>query len=181
MKSFNSVFIATSLDGYIADKNGGIDWLHSMPNPTNDDMGYSQFMDRIDAIVMGRNTFETVLGFDIKWPYSKPVFVLSSSLQEIPEELKDRVTLLNLKPAEVVKKINSSGYKRLYIDGGKTIQTFLKEGLIDELIITIIPIILGDGTPLFNKQEDRVEFACIKSEVFLERIVQNQYVRHEIN
>lgn len=75
MNKKNSVFIATSLDGFIADKNGGIDWLHSLPNPDNDDMGYGAFMTQIDALIMSRKTFETVCGFDMDWPYTKPVFV----------------------------------------------------------------------------------------------------------
>lgn len=80
MRKKNSVFIATSLDGFIADKNGRIDWLHSIPNPENDDMGYVKFEEKIDALVIGRGTFETVLGFDVDWPYHKPVFVLSNKL-----------------------------------------------------------------------------------------------------
>ena len=80
MEKRNKVFIASSIDGYIADKNGGIDWLQSVPNPDHDDMGYNSFINEVDALVMGRNTFETVCGFDIDWPYSKPVYVLSRSL-----------------------------------------------------------------------------------------------------
>ena len=94
MNKKNSVFIATSLDGYIADKNDGIDWLNSVPNPDNDDMGYLEFSNRIDALVMGRKTFETVLGFDVDWPYDKPVFVLSNKLKEIPESHKDKAYLV---------------------------------------------------------------------------------------
>ena len=94
MNKKNSVFIATSLDGYIADKNGGIDWLHSIPNPENDDMGYVEFNNEIDALVMGRTTFETVLGFDVEWPYDKPVFVLSNKLKEIPESHKGKAFLV---------------------------------------------------------------------------------------
>jgi dihydrofolate reductase len=81
----NIVFIATSLDGYIADKNDGLDWLDSIPNPENMDMGYVDLIDRIDALVMGRITFEKVCGFNCEWPYSKPVFVLSNSMKLIPE------------------------------------------------------------------------------------------------
>ena len=84
-KNKNSVFITTSLDGYIADKQGEIDWLHSIPNPKSEDMGYIEFTRDSDAIVMGRITFETVCGFDVDWPYKKPVFVLSKALQEMPE------------------------------------------------------------------------------------------------
>ena len=93
MNKKNSVFIATSLDGFIADKNGEIDWLHSLPNPNNEDMGYNDFTRDIDALVMGRTTFETVCGFDIDWPYIKPVFVLSNTLNEIPESHKGKAFL----------------------------------------------------------------------------------------
>ena len=91
MQNKNYVFIACSLDGYIADKDGGIDFLHSVPNPDNLDMGYNAFNERIDAIVMGRNTFEVVLGFDIPWPYSKPVYVVSSSLKTLTDDLNGKV------------------------------------------------------------------------------------------
>ena len=84
MKSKNRVFIATSLDGFIADQNGAIDWLHSIPNPEQIDMGYTDFIGGVDAIVMGRNTFEVVCGFDIDWPYEVPVFVLSRTLNTRP-------------------------------------------------------------------------------------------------
>ena len=94
MEKRNSIYIATSLDGYIADKNGGLEWLDSIPIPENEDMGYVAFTNRIDALVMGRNTFETVLGFDVEWPYKKPVFVLSDSLTEIPESHKSKAHLL---------------------------------------------------------------------------------------
>ena len=80
MARSNKVFIATSLDGHIADKNGEIDWLHAIPNPDNIDMGYQDFITQIDAIVMGRNTFETVCNFDMDWPYEMPVFVLSNTV-----------------------------------------------------------------------------------------------------
>lgn len=113
----NSLFIATSLDGYIADKNGGIDWLHSIPNPDKDDMGYVQFTNRIDALVMGRTTFETVLGFDVDWPYDKPVFVLSNTLQEIPESHQGKASLVKGTLTEILDQIHEKGFSRLYIDG----------------------------------------------------------------
>lgn len=94
MNNKNNVFIATSIDGYIADKNGGIDWLHTIPNPNNDDMGFLEFTNAIDALVMGRTTFQTVCGFDIDWPYNKPVFVLSTTLNVIPESHKGKAYLV---------------------------------------------------------------------------------------
>ena len=136
----NSLFIATSLDGYIADKNGGIDWLNTVPNPDLEDMGYSNFIRRIDALVMGRTTFETVCAFDIDWPYTKPVYVLSNTLIEIPENYQGKAFLKKGSLTDILHDIHQQGHHRLYIDGGATIQSFLKEDLIDEMILTTIPI-----------------------------------------
>ena len=177
MEKKNIVFIARSLDGYIAGKNGEIDWLHAIPNPENNDMGYNALMAEIDAIVMGRVTFETVLGFGIEWPYTKPVFVLSNSLNEIPEKLKEKVSLINGTPQEILDKVHAKGYLKLYIDGGSTIQNFLKEDLIDELRITTIPILLGGGFSLFGELSEPLELEHIESKVFLGQIVQNCYRR----
>lgn len=173
----NIVFIAKSLDGYIADKNGGLDWLHAIPNPDNNDMGYSELMSAIDAVVMGRTTFETVIGFDVPWPYEKHVFVLSNSLKTVPEELEGKVSLMRGTPQEILDQIHQKGYFRLYIDGGSTIQSFLKEDLIDELRITTIPILLGGGFSLFGDLSEPLEFELINSKVFLGHIVQNCYKR----
>lgn len=173
----NKVFIATSLDGYIADKNGGIDWLHTIPNPDNIDMGYEEFISQVDAIVMGRATFETVCGFDVDWPYKKPVFVLSNRLSVIPQGYKDKVELVNGSLKDIIKKINNKGYNSLYIDGGKTIQSFLKEDLIDEITITTIPYLLGGGVPLFAEFPERIDFEYIDSHLYLGKIVQNKFAR----
>ena len=173
----NIVFIAKSLDGFIAGKNGELDWLHSIPNPDNDDMGYLQLMKEVDAIIMGRITFETVCGFDIKWPYEKHVFVLSNTLQSVPSELNDDVTLINGSLEQVLNQIHQKGYHNLYIDGGSTIQNFLKEDLIDEMRITTIPILLGGGFPLFGDLDHPMQFEHIESKVFLNQIVQDHYKR----
>ncbi len=177
MEKKNKVFIATSLDGKIADKEGGIDWLHSIPNPDNNDMGYGAFMEGIDALVMGRTTFETVCGFDMDWPYDKPVFVLSNSLNQLPSEYQDKAHLVNGSLTEILDQIHNKGYSNLYIDGGKTIQSFLKEDLIDEMTITIIPIILGGGTPLFGELDAKMEFECVETKLFLGKVAQNRFVR----
>jgi len=174
----NKVFIARSLDGYIADINGGLDWLHSIPNPDNEDAGYSQFMESVDALLMGRNSFETVLGFDIEWPYHKPVFVWSTKLTSIPEELKDKVFLVKGSAKEVVKQINDKGYHHLYIDGGITIQSLLKEDMIDEMIITTIPVLLGGGSSLFGELSNNLSFKHIQTKVFLGQMVQSHYERN---
>lgn len=173
----NKVFIATSLDGKIADKNGKIDWLHSLPNPNQDDMGYSQFFEQIDALVMGRTTFETVCGFDIDWPYNKPVFVLSNRLTKLPEEYTGKAEIVNGALQDVLAKIHKKGHHNLYIDGGKTIQNFLKEDLIDEMIITIIPYLLGGGASLFATLQEPLTFKCVQSKMYLDKVVQNHFVR----
>jgi len=173
----NSVFIATSLDGYIADKNGGIDWLHAIPNPEASDMGYTEHFNRIDAMVMGRNTLDMVLSFDVEWPYSKPVFVLSNTMTSVPAGYEEKVFLVKGSLKEVLQHINAKGFKNLYVDGGVTIQNFLKEDLIDEMIITTIPVLLGGGSPLFGDLETPLNFKFNKSETFLDAIVQNHFVR----
>jgi dihydrofolate reductase len=173
----NIVFIAASLDGYIADKDGGVDWLHSIPNPENLDMGFVDLIDRIDALVLGRKTFEKVCSFDCDWPYSKPVFVLSNSMKSIPEGYKGKAETVKGSLSEILESIHQKGYKHLYIDGGVTVQSFLKEDLIDEMIITVIPILLGDGIQLFGELPKPMEFEYVKTEVFLNAIVQNHYRR----
>ena len=173
----NSVFIATSLDGYIADKNGGIEWLDTFPEINSIDTGYHTFTAEVDALVMGRLTFEKVLSFGIEWPYKKPVYVLSNTLDKIPDQLEDKVYLVKGNLTEILAHIHDSGYTSLYIDGGKVIQSFLQENLIDEMIITTIPVLLGDGVPLFSNLQDPLVFECVKTTLYLDKIVQNKYVR----
>ncbi len=173
----NIVYIGTSLDGYIADKNNGLDWLHDVPNPEGSDFGFAEFMDRVDGLVMGRNTLEIVLSFGIEWPYSKPVFVLSNTLTKVPEGYEDKVFLVKGKLSNIVSDLNSKGYKNLYIDGGKTIQSFLAEDLIDEMIITTIPTLLGGGISLFGELDNPLKFKHVSAERYLDCIVKNRYVR----
>ena len=177
MKNKNIVFIAKSIDGFIAGKNGELDWLQSIPNPENNDMGFVSLMNEIDAIVMGITTFEMVCSFDGEWPYNKHLFVLSNSLSEIPEKLKEKATLLNGSVNEILNNIHEKGFYKLYIDGGKTVQNFLKEDLIDELRISTIPILLGDGISLFDVLPKSLKINHLKTEVFLNQIVQSHYER----
>ena len=172
----NTVYIATSLDGYIARKDGGIDWLTEIPNPEQSDYGFSAFMERMDGIVMGRKTFELVRTFD-PWPYGKPVFVLSRTLQEVPQKLQGKAELVNGPLEEVLDTLRSRGMKHLYIDGGITIQSFLQLDLIDELIITRIPIILGSGIPLFAEMDREIRFELVRTETLSKDLVKSTYVR----
>ena len=173
----NKVFIATSLDGYIADKDNRIEWLHQLPNPTGDDMGFDAFFNDIDALVMGRNTFEMVLSFDVDWPYSKPVFVLTNTLTQVPEGFEGKVFIVNGELQNIVKNLNQLGYHNLYIDGGKTIQSFLAQDLIDELILTRIPILLGGGFPLFGALPEPLGFKLLATKKYIDTVVQNHYIR----
>jgi dihydrofolate reductase len=177
MEKSNMVFIGASLDGYIADRNGGLNWLTSIPNPEQSDMGYNAFMAKVDALVMGRKTYETVCSFEGDWPYAKPVFILSRSLDTIAEEYRGKAELVKGSLAEILKQIHDKGYHKLYIDGGVTIQNFLKEDLIDEMTITTIPIVLGGGSALFSILPKELEFALVESKVFLNQLVRNRYRR----
>ena len=178
-----NVFIAQSLDGCIADKDHGIAWLDSIPNPDNDDCGYFAFMENIDALVMGRNTFEIVAAMDIDWPYTKPVFVLSTTLKTLPEKFDvlqgqpNQVELVQGEPHELAEQLGKRGYNNLYIDGGKTIQSFLQADLIEEMTITTLPILLGGGPKLFDVLSAPLHFELVGSTTYLGAMVQNHYRR----
>jgi dihydrofolate reductase len=172
----NYVFIAASLDGFIARKDGSIDWLSEIPNPDNSDYGYNDFIKNIDAILMGRATFEKVLTFG-SWPYDKSVFVISSSLKSVDMKLKDKVEIVNGSLKSILESINSRNLINLYIDGGKTIQSFLKEDLIDEMIITKIPVLLGNGIPLFSDTGIELKFEHVNTNIFSGGLIQSHYKR----
>ena len=169
------VFIGTSLDGFIARKDGNIDWLVQF---ANDEAvhAYEEFMSRIDAIVIGRGTFEKVLSFP-SWPYNKDVFVLSTSIKQLPDIVNEKVTVLSMKPGELLKYLSSKGFSNIYIDGGKVIQEFLNEDLIDELIISKAPILIGSGIPLFGHLDTDLKFKHIRTEVYSNELVRSYYER----
>ncbi|MEM1254496.1 MAG: dihydrofolate reductase family protein [Cyanobacteria bacterium P01_H01_bin.21] len=173
----NYVYIATSLDGFIATPDGGVEWLDEIPNPDQSDFGYAEFMARVDAIMMGRNSFEKVLTFGA-WPYEKPVFVLSNTLKQVPDDLVDTVEIVsNGDLKTLVEHLDKRGYHHLYIDGGRTVQSFLAEDLIDELIITRVPIVLGNGIPLFGSLTGALRFKHQKTEIFNNMLVKSAYIR----
>ncbi|MHA2059729.1 MAG: dihydrofolate reductase family protein [Candidatus Ranarchaeia archaeon] len=174
----NFVYIATSLDGFIATKDGGIEWLSEIPNPDQNDYGYAEFLKNIDAIVMGRITFEKVLTFS-DWAYTKPVFVLSNSLTKLPEEFTEDVEIVKGDIVELVRVLDQKGYHNLYVDGGKVIQSFLKEDLIDELIITRIPVLLGAGIPLFAEIGQFLRFNHEDTTIFENGLVKSHYRRNK--
>lgn len=170
-----SVFIATSLDGFIARPDGALDWL-PVPGPDDpEDYGYHAFMESVDALVMGRKTFETVLAFD-PWPYAgKRVIVLSESRTTLPESLEDRAELFNGPIEDLVEKLTREGVRRVYLDGGNTIQRFLRAGRVNDMLITRIPILIGQGIPLFGSLAADIPPTLEESRAYPNGFVQYRY------
>lgn len=170
-----TVFIATTVDGFIARENGSVDWLPTGEGVGSEDYGYQDFMNSVDALVIGRNSYELVLSFD-SWPYGeKPIVVLSSQQLEIPESISITVSVMSASPSEVVQRLAERGYKHLYIDGGKTIQGFIREGLIQKLIITKVPILIGSGLPLFGALPHDIRLLHLETLQFDNGLVQSKY------
>ncbi|NVK14139.1 MAG: dihydrofolate reductase family protein [Rhodobacteraceae bacterium] len=170
------VFIATSLDGFVARQNHSLDWLLKQPDAEDDDGGFAAFMDSVDGLVMGSGSFRTVLGFG-QWPYTKPVVVLSNSLtgQDIPEELKDKVRLCTAAPADLMQELQEKGWTRAYVDGGRMMQSFLRQGLIADLTITTVPILIGSGIPLFGSLDQDIDLQVDSSRILPTGMVQTTF------
>lgn len=168
-----SVFIATSLDGYIARRDGTLDWL---PHDGGEPHGYDEFIATVDAIVIGRKTFETVLTFGA-WPYgAKPVIVLSSAPERLNAPQGAVCDFMTGHPSEIVERLSARGLTHLYVDGGVTIQRFLNAGLIQRVIITRIPVLLGDGIPLFGPVQRDIRLEHVGTRAFPSGMVQSEYV-----
>ena len=171
-----SVFIATSLDGFIARKNGRIDWLIAADEQNStEDYGYQEFYDAIDCLVMGRNSLEKIIDFP-EWPYEdKRVVVLSNTLEEVPAQHVDKFELYSGSLNELVKRLEIDGYKNLYIDGGKTIQSFINNGLVTDMTITTIPVLLGEGLPLFAKIKQDIKLTHLETKSYPNGFVKSTY------
>jgi len=170
------VFIATSFDGFIARSDGDISWLTN-PSYTieSEDFGFAEFFTQVDTMVMGRKTYETALGF-AEWPYlGKRVVVLSHASPDIPLNLADSVEWMTGTPDEVLSRLEATGAHHVYVDGGQTIQGFLQAGLIDEIIITTIPILLGGGIPLFGSLDHDISLHLVSSRTYPNGFVQTKY------
>ena len=173
------VYIGTSLDGFIARKDGDINWLTQF---ANDEAihAYEEFISRIDAIVIGRGTFKKVLTFP-SWPYDKKVFVLSNSIKQGSDELKEKVTVLSINPLKLLSYLSGLGFSSIYIDGGTVIQNFLKEDLVDELIISKVPILIGNGIQLFGQLNTDLKFKHIQTQVQSNGLVRSYYEKINLN
>ncbi|SHF16321.1 Dihydrofolate reductase [Fodinibius roseus] len=172
-----SVYIATSTDGFIAKPDGDIKWLlrSEYEDAANVGLVYAEFISTVDAIVMGRHSYEKVLTFD-EWYYEgTEVIVLTTQDLTPPEHLTGKVRFESATPHEIAAKLAEEGKKHLYIDGGITIQRFLEAKLIDELTITVIPILLGSGIPLFGNKGNEQPLELIEVFTAASGTVQKRY------
>jgi dihydrofolate reductase len=166
-----SVFIGTSLDGFIARPDGGLDFL---PTDGGEPHGYDEFMADIDAIVIGRGTFDTVMGFD-RWPYGgRRVVALSSHTLVLPTGI-ETVEQMSGNPPDVVARLAQRGMHNLYVDGGITIQRFLEAGLVDRLIVTRVPVLIGQGIPLFGKLSRDIALEHLTTHAYKSGLVKSEY------
>jgi dihydrofolate reductase len=161
------------VDGFIARPDGGLDWL---PADGGEPHGYTELMATVDALVIGRATFETVLGFS-EWPYGdKRVIVLSSRPLDLAA-LRDRpVEQMGGEPAEILARLEARGVGHIYVDGGITIQRFLRAGLIQRLIVTRVPVLIGQGIPLFGPLDADVRLRHVRTRDFPSGLVQSEYL-----
>lgn len=172
-----SVFVALSLDGFLARSDGGLDWLDEANRtiPPGEDCGYRTFFSSVDALVMGRKTFETVRAFPA-WPYGeKPVVVRSRNLRSLASGSPKTVSLSGESPSDLAGRLGEQGHRRLYVDGGETIRAFLAEDLIDDLTITWIPTVLGSGIPLFGAEPRDRRLECVSTRTYRFGFVQSVY------
>jgi len=169
------VYIATSLDGFLARPDGSLDWL---PQPeTGEDYGWAEFLSGVDALVMGRSTFEKVLEFDA-WPYEgTPVIVLSRSLDRVPAHLEAHAEIRAGAPQELLQQLAAEGRRRVYVDGGRVIQSLLRDDLIDELVLSRIPVLIGAGIPLFGELPNDLSWRHQGSTAFANGVVKDRYLR----
>lgn len=169
------VFIAVSLDGFIARQDGDIDWLMKQQT-ADEDHGYDAFMASVDGVIMGRGSFEKVLTFD-DWPYHKPVVVMSRTLNDadIPDHLRGKVQISGHEPGELMHDLADSGWAHAYIDGGKVIQSFLRAGLVSDITLTHIPILIGEGLPLFGRLDRDIDLEHLETRSFPSGLVSSKY------
>ncbi|HVL10210.1 MAG TPA: dihydrofolate reductase family protein [Burkholderiaceae bacterium] len=169
------VFIAASLDGFIARADGDISWLVARDDAT-EDHGYLAFIADKDMIVMGRGTYEKALTFG-EWPYDLPVLVLSRLLADapVPDALKYKVRFSSCTPQETMDELATKGVRRIYVDGGQLVQSFLREGLITDMVITQVPVLIGSGKPLFGMLPQDIDLKLVSSISFPSGLVQSCY------
>jgi len=166
-----SVFVGTSLDGFIARPDGSFDFL---PVDTTEDHGFTEFFSSVDLLLMGRKTYETALGFG-EWPYpGKPVVVLSSR-PLAPAPAGAEVERMTGTPGEIAARLEARGVRHVYLDGGATIQGFLAAGLVDRLVVTRVPVLIGSGISLFGPLPRDLRLHHVGTRAFPSGLVQSEY------
>jgi dihydrofolate reductase len=167
-----SVFVGTSVDGFIARRNGDFDFL---PEGGGEPHGYDEFMASVDVLVIGRNTFEKVLTFE-KWPYAeKRVVVLSSRTIDVSNVRGAPIEHMSGSPADITSRLAASGASHAYIDGGITVQRFLRARLIQRIIVTRVPVLIGEGIPLFGSLPHDVQLRHIVTKNYPSGMVKSEY------
>jgi dihydrofolate reductase len=167
-----SVFVGISVDGFMARPNGDLDWL---PAGGGEPHGYGEFMAGVDAIVLGRKSSEKVLTLG-PWVYGdKRVVILSTRPVDLSAVKGGVVEQMSGSPAEIVARLAASGARHLYIDGGITIQNFLRAGLIQRLVITRVPVLIGEGIPLFGALPRDIGLRHIATRHYPSGLVQSEY------
>jgi dihydrofolate reductase len=167
-----SVFVGTSLDGFIARRNGAYDFL---PADGGEPHGYNEFMASVDALVIGRKTFEIVLALP-EWPYGdKHVVVLSSRPLDLSAVREGHVEQMSGTPQEIHSQLSSRGFKHVYVDGGITVQGFLRAGLIQRITVTRVPVLIGDGILLFGSLPRDIKLRHIATQSYKSGLVKSEY------
>lgn len=179
-----SSFIATSVDGYIAKTDGSTEWLHTSGNLDADmgnqtDMGFYDYLQTVDCLIMGRKTMEVIANMNLseeQWPYGNmPIIVLSNSISEAPSNLAGKISFFSGDLKDLLARLEEDGCNHAYIDGGTTIQQFIDAGLMDEMTIARVPILLGDGIPLFGRSGREVRLTNAETTAYPNDFVQVKY------
>ena len=171
------MYIATTLDGFIARLDNQIDWLDHESG--GEDYGWGKFRSGIDGLIIGRKTYQQVLGFGVEWPYAGlRTVVWSQTLTsvDIPSELCEQgVEVSNKSPQLILESLGEAGVENVWIDGGMTLRAFVAAGLVDYLTITRIPILIGEGIPLFGPVLKDIHLSHLSTASFASGVVQSSY------
>lgn len=179
-----SVFIATSADGYIATTEGGVEWLETAGDRSVDlaeqaDMGFNDFISSVDCLIIGRGCMEKLASFNLtdeQWPYGQlPIYVLTKSVKQVPQSLLGRVELCDVEISELISQLEGQGLTHAYVDGGALITSFVNAKLINTLVITQAPILLGSGIPLFGQLQQQINLTTVKTIAYANGFVQLTY------
>ncbi|MEO1050756.1 MAG: dihydrofolate reductase family protein [Bacteroidota bacterium] len=174
------VYIASSIDGYIARKDGALDWLDALPNPNQIDHGYADFYATIDTVIMGKSTYEEILGFDVAWPYANCLTYVLTSDDNYTLKTENTSRLASVSKSTINKIVVESKKNIWIVGGGQTIAEFLKYDSIDEMIICQIPTILGNGIRLFPEGVKETVFEMVRTEPFETGAVSVTYRRKQV-